>query len=242
MYGVHACRAVFNARPLDVIRAYLSPETRKIFGDLMKWCAEKKLAYHLVTDEELAKVTASVHHEGICLLMKKKKPTSEDEALAVLSSQKRKPSVVLFLDGVGNPHNLGAILRSAAHFGVRFIFGTEGSLPEISPSAGRIAEGASEHVELVCVKKPGDFLKRLQKSGFSLYSTECHTGESLYKTALARHSCFIIGAEIEGVSKVIGQLCDKKITIPNTQLVESLNVSVATGIVLGEAYRQHHIH
>jgi TrmH RNA methyltransferase len=238
-YGIHACQAIFSQRRDDIIRAYFTERTKVEFRELASWCAKQRLAYHLVDDDELAAITASVHHEGVCLIAKKRKNIDQQEMLQRLKAAE-KPSLIFYLDGVGNPHNLGAILRSAANFGVQFIVGKIGELPELSPSAARIAEGGAEFVELIGVENPEHLFKSLTASGFEMIATDSHGGSELWSTALPKRAVIIMGAEILGVSKKILALAKKRIQIPGTGKIESLNVSVAAGILAAEFHRQHH--
>jgi TrmH RNA methyltransferase len=234
-YGVRACEALFAVRPQDIVRAYLTNKTKNQFKDLMSWCAKRKLAYHLVTDEELAKITSSVHHEGVCILAKQRKRLATDELLKRLTDD---PQLLLGVDGVGNPHNLGSILRTAAHFGCRFIAGTKDSLPDLSPSACRIAEGAAEHVELVDCDDLSKLVGKLRQKGFGIIATDCHGGRNLFEVEFPPRACVIIGAEVSGVSPKLIKEADFRLQIPGSGKVESLNVGVATGVIVAEYFRQ----
>jgi TrmH RNA methyltransferase len=110
--GVNACHAVAAQRPDDVRRVYINSANLQDFGPFLKRCAGARIAYHVVEDAELEKITQSVHHEGVCFIVREKAPTSLRQLLAVQG-----PRVLVYLDGVQNPHNLGAIVRVCAHFG-----------------------------------------------------------------------------------------------------------------------------
>ncbi len=237
-YGTHACKAIFSQRRDDIIRAYFTDRSKLEFRELASWCAKQRLAYHLVSEDELATITSSVHHEGVCLVVKKRSYISAEEMLRRLK-QDQNSGLIFYLDGVGNPHNLGAILRSAANFGVQYIIGKLGELPELSPSAARIAEGGAEFVELIAVENPESLLKSLAGVGFETIATDSHGGHELWSTALPKRTVMVMGAEILGVSKKILALSKKRIQIPGTGKIESLNVSVAAGILAAEFHRQH---
>jgi len=236
-YGIHACLALGQYRPQDIIRIYVHSSNMPAFRSLLKWCAENKKAYHIVSNEELDKVSASVHHEGVCILAKEGEPLSSQEFLSQISSAKS--ACLLYLDGVENPHNIGSILRTCAHFGIPYLLGEKGKLPSLSPSASRIAKGGAEIVQLVEVERPVAFFKELRKKGFVLVSTSSHVSDSLYSAALPAKMVLAMGSEANGVSKELLALSTQKVQIPGTGHVESLNVSVATSLCLGEYYRQH---
>ncbi len=110
----------------------------------------------------------------------------------------------------------------------------------LSPSAYRIAKGGADIVPLVALKNPLKSLKRLQERGFSLVTTSSHGGTSLYQCKFQERTIIAMGSEAEGVSKQLFSAASMKIQIPGTGLVESLNVSVATSLCLGEYYRSYH--
>ncbi len=231
-YGIHACMALWKRRPKDVIRVYLEESNLKTFRPLLKSCAQEKKAYHIVSADELNKITDSVHHEGVCILAKELPALSPQEFLSTKFSEK---TCLLYLDGVQNPHNLGSILRTSAHFGIPFILG---NVPTLSPSACRIAKGAAELVRLVPLKKPLPTLQSLQAQGFSLVATSPHKGKSLYRFSFPPRTILVIGSESSGIENPILQSA-APIQIPGTGLIESLNVSVATALCIGEYSRQH---
>ncbi len=224
-YGFHACLAIWKKRPQDIIRVYLDPIHLKALRPLLKWCAENKKAYHIIEAKELEKVSGSVHHEGVCLLAKEPKE-------APPSFAKDGKACLLYLDGVQNPHNLGAILRSAAHFSLSGILGTK----DLSPSCCRIAMGGSEIVPLFAPKDPFSWLKQ---NRFAILATSSHQGEPLYHFRFPPRSALIFGSETEGVSKTLLTKADHCIRIPGSGSVESLNVSVAAALCMSEYYRQH---
>ena len=237
-YGIHACLVLAQHRQSDIIRVYVHSSNVQAFRPLLKWCAENKKAYHIVSNEELDKISTSVHHEGVCILAKESQPLSSQEFLSQISSSNQS-ICLLYLDGVENPHNIGSILRTCAHFGIPYLLGEKGKLPPLSPSACRIAKGGAEIVKLVAIEKPVAFFTQLKKKGFVLVSTSSHVSDSLYACSLPSKMILTMGSEASGVSKELLALSTQKIQIPGTGLVESLNVSVATSLCLGEYYRQH---
>lgn len=236
-YGTAACRALWQARPDDVIRIYLEESLLKSFGDLLRWAAGQRKAYHIVTSEELEKITESVHHQGICLLARDR-PQSGFPALFATLKADRTPQLLAYLDGVENPHNLGAIVRSCAHFGIHHILGEAGKLPRLSPSACRVAEGGAEFVDMVSLDRPLEQLQQLRQLGFTLLATAMQRGNDLYRYPFPERAVLIFGAEEHGVSQAMFKAADATLHIPGSGHVESLNVSVAFALIAGENYRQ----
>lgn len=226
--------AIWEKRPQDIIRVYIHESNIKTFKPLLKWCAQHKKVYHVVSPDELNRVTDSVHHEGVCVLAKELRPISFAECLASLESPK---ICLLYLDGVQNPHNIGSIMRTCAHFGIPYILGDR--LPTLSPSACRIAKGGAEMVRLVQLDKPLVAIDRLKKLGFAFIGTSSHEGVSLYRYQYPPRTILAFGSEAKGMSPALLKLTTQKLQIPGTGLIESLNVSVATSLCLGEYTRQH---
>lgn len=236
-YGSAACLALWQQRPDDVIRIYVTEETLKPFSPLLKWAAATRRAYHIVSDEDLERLTESIHHQGVCLLALEPESCGFPQMMQALA-QERGAMLVGYLDGVENPHNLGAIVRTCAHFGIRYLIGETGKLPKLSPSACRVAEGGAEHVRLVAVPDRSKAIADLKKQGFTILTTAAD-GESVYAQSLPQRSVLVMGAEQSGVSPQMRKLADINIKIPGSGRVESLNVSVAFAILAAEFVRQH---
>ena len=236
IYGVHAAHALFARRPDAIVRAYLTKDGLKLHSDLVKWCARHKRAYHLVEEADLEKIAASVHHEGIVLLAKKA-PRWNDAALVAHAVKAPPRDALLLLDGVENPHNIGAILRSAAHFGVSALVGAKGELPELTPSANRVAEGGAEHVTMAELFAPEATLKELKLLGYRLIATSSHADEAIYSAPLPPRVVFMLGGEVHGLTRRMIALADEKRAIPGTGAVESLNVGIAAAVLLAEHWR-----
>jgi TrmH RNA methyltransferase len=235
VYGRHACMAVFNNRPADIIRAYITQEGVFEFRSLIKYCAQHKLAYHVVEKEEIDAVTKATHHENIALIVKARKLPSPKELLSQKGRQ-----LILALEEVENPHNLGAIMRTAAHFGVTGIL-YQAKVPVAATGAAqRTAEGGAESVPALHLEDWGEVFNLAKTLGFRVLGTSGAAGESLFHTQFPEKSLVFLGAEGKGLSDKMLKKMQGLITIPGTGAVESLNVSNATCAVLTEWFRQGH--
>ena len=134
VHGLRACAALFAHRPGDIIRVYLSVNRRPTFKALLEYCVAQRLGFQFVDDENLQKLSGGIHHEGIVILAREPARLGGDELLAGIST-KTIHGPLLLLDGVQNPHNLGSILRSAAHFGCGAVVGEAENLPPLSAAA-----------------------------------------------------------------------------------------------------------
>jgi TrmH RNA methyltransferase len=235
-YGMAACQAIWDARPEDVIRVYLLESRTRECGPMLKGMAAQRKGYNVVGEEDLHKLTESIHHQGICMLAREPEAFTFADLLEELDDESR-PVYMAYLDGVENPHNLGAILRTCAHFGIGYVLGESGKLPAASPSACRVAEGGAEHVKLITISDKAKALRELKGEGFEIVATAAR-GQSLYQHHFNKRSLVIMGAEGSGVTRSMQTLADKTLMIPGSGAVESLNVASAFSIVAGEFVRQ----
>ena len=236
VHGLRACTALFAKRPGDIIRVYLSANRRPTFKTLLEYCVSHRLGFQFVDDENLHKLSGGIHHEGIVILAREAPRISVDDWLAGIAA-KTISGPFLLLDGVQNPHNLGSILRSAAHFGCGGVIGEAAQLPPLSAAALRVAEGGAESVPLVAVEDPVATLGALKKLGVRVVSTTSRAEMPIAAAGLSRDVVLILGSEAEGVSPRLARLADLQVRIPGCGAVQSLNVAVACGIVLAEACR-----
>jgi TrmH RNA methyltransferase len=233
VYGRHAALKLAQKRPQDIIRAYTTREGVFEFKNIIRHCVDNKLAYHVVEKEELDTVSRATHHEGIVLVVK----TKPIPTLKELLSQKGR-SLIIALEEVENPHNLGAIMRSAAHFGVTGII-YEAKVPvALTGSAFRTSEGGAESVPAIHHSNWNDVFEIAKPMGYKCLATSSHEGISLFKTNFPEKTILFLGAEGDGLSEKIVNKMNGLIQIPGTGEVESLNVSNATAAILTEWYRQ----
>lgn len=237
LYGVNSGLVFFKLYPAKVIKAYLTEANAKgKFKALVKWCVANKKAYHIVSDLELEKITESKHHEGVCLLVKTEPQLELTNWLASLPAQAK--GAVLLLDRVGNPHNLGAIMRVAAHYGVIAMV-TCNPQALRTGSAVRTSEGGALYVPVLRANSMEQAVKLLQKEKFCVMATSSYHSQDVYKTKLPARSAFILGEESEGVDPHLATISDLNVIIQGTGKVESLNVSVAAALLCSEYWRQH---
>jgi TrmH RNA methyltransferase len=231
--GRHACRALFVRRPSQILRVYLTEEMVRPFGDLLHACAELRRPYRIVAAEELERITESRHHEGICIVAAAPAPPSLAAILGAPGT-----GCLVALGGVANPHNTGAIVRTAAHFGVRAIL-LEGEAKRLPPAVYRTAQGGAEWVDVVAAKTLAGALAEARRAGFTICATSSHAGTDLYAAELPARTVILLGAEDEGLSPALAGAADLTLRIPGSGRVESLNVAAATAVLLAEMWRRH---
>lgn len=239
LYGYNACLAAYAKRPQDLRKVYLTEARLDAFRPVLAWCARNRLGYRIVESGDLDKLTGSRHHEGVCFEMLRPPPLG---LAALLETQPAAPqaSLLIWLDGVGNPHNLGAVLRSAAHFGAAGVIVPMASSLDLSGAAARVAEGGAEAVPLVRVDDEPTAIAALRRAGYALAATVPRQGAALYATNLPSRIVLVFGAEGEGMGQSLLEATDLRVSIPGSGAVESLNIAASAATILGEYWRQNH--
>ena len=235
IYGVNACRSFFENRPEMLIRAYFSEEMAYRFGYVMKACAKARKAYRIVSNFEMEKIAETKHHQGACFLIKKNPGFTVKDYLD--ETVDLDADCIVALERLGNPHNVGAILRTCAHFGVEGMLVNDPMMAQ-SGAAVRTAEGGAEYVQFIDGGRISDSLPAFKAAGYQVVATSSNGGENLYKAALPDKMVLLMGPESTGLSEVLMDQADVLVKIPGSENVESLNVATATGILLGEYWRQ----
>jgi TrmH RNA methyltransferase len=235
IFGVNACRSFFENRPQQIVRAYFAEDVAYRFGYIMKACAQARKAYRIIDTFEMDKIAETKSHQGICFLVKKTDPFTIKEYLE--ASVDLDTDCIVALERLGNPHNVGSILRTCAHFGVEGILVSDAVVAQSGPAI-RSAEGGAEFVQFVEGGRISESLPIFKAAGYTVVGTSSHQGENLYTTALPDKMLLMMGPESSGLSEFLIEDADLMIKIPGSENVESLNVATATGIILGEYWRQ----
>ena len=233
VYGENACQALFLSRPEAIVRAWFIQSVTPRFKEALRWMAANRKAYHVVDEAELAKASGTEHHGGVCFLIKKRNGTTVKQWVSQADAQ----DCVLALEDISNPHNLGGMMRSCAHFGVKGVVVQDAALLE-SGAAIRTAEGGAEHVQPITGDSIVDVLDDFRQAGYTVVTTSGERGKPLFKTELPEKMVLVLGQEFDGLPDAARDANDLCVKIDGTGNVESLNVSVATGVLLAEWWRQ----
>jgi len=232
LYGWNAVQALFDKRPQALRKLYLVESLIPRMQPVLKWCVANRVGYRVVEEGDLNKLAATTHHEGLVADVLRAPVLALDAWLATLPADA--PALALWLDGVGNPHNFGAILRSAAHFGVKALLLPAGSTLALSGAAARVAEGGAESVPLVQLPDSAQAMAQLRAAGFGLAATLVEGGEDVFRASLPARLVYVMGAEGEGMDRTLAGECDQQVSIPGSGAVESLNVASATAVLLAQ--------
>ncbi|HFZ8995888.1 TPA: tRNA/rRNA methyltransferase [Citrobacter freundii] len=233
VYGENACQALFQSRPDAIVRAWFIQSVTPRFKEALRWMAANRKAYHVVDEDELAKASGTEHHGGVCFLIKKRNGTTVKQWVAQADEQ----DCVLALEDVANPHNLGGMMRSCAHFGIKGVVVQDAAIVE-SGAAIRTAEGGAEHVQPITGDSLADVLDDFRQAGYTIVTTSADQGKSLFDCQLPAKTVLLLGRERDALPDAARDPNDLCVRIDGSGKVENLNISVATGILLAEWWRQ----
>ncbi len=192
VYGENACQALFQSRPDAIVRAWFIQSVTPRFKEALRWMAANRKAYHVVDGAELAKASGTEHHGGVCFLIKKRNGTTVKQWVKQAADQ----DCVLALEDVANPHNLGGMMRSCAHFGVKGVVVQDAALLE-SGAAIRTAEGGAEHVQPITGESIVDVLDDFRQAGYTVVTTSSDRGQALFSTTLPEKMVLVLGREYD---------------------------------------------
>lgn len=245
--GFNAVTALGEYHPEKVNRLFLREERLPAFGKLCRNLAERKLPYKICEDDELERICKSSHHQGVVAMIYE--PLIESASPSDLEAWALEGKVCLVLCDVGNDHNLGAIVRSAAFFDAAAIIVTEGTA--LTTSAYRVAEGAMEHVTFRSIRSPEAFLRSASRLLVTAGTDVRARIRIRDLPALVRERAkrlppggsppgiiLVLGNEEAGLSPEVKDACSLLARIPGTGLVESLNVAQAAALFLQEIYER----
>jgi RNA methyltransferase, TrmH family len=227
--GLPAVSALFSVAPLRVERLFFVQRMQPYVGDFCAALARMRKSYRLVRTEELEHVAGTVLHGGIVAL-------AQPRLLPVLDPIRadewaRTGRLLLLLDGVGNPHNLGAIARTAAFFGaLRIVLSDHPAQARPSDASYRIAEGGLEYVELYRGIRFAPMLKRLRRS-YRVLAAAAENGQSIASLG-SSELALVLGNEEHGLLRATLDACDDTGAIPGSGMVQSLNVAATAAILL----------
>jgi 23S rRNA (guanosine2251-2'-O)-methyltransferase len=238
IFGFHAVEAILQNAPERVLQLYRQQGRQdKRLEAIIVLAKSQHIPVQSIVKMTLDKWSAGAKHQGLMVQAKTFSTLVEKDLLSLLENL-TKPPFLLLLDEVQDPHNLGACLRSANAAGVDAVIVVQDRAAPITAAVRKIAAGAAEVTPVITVVNLAETLRKLKKRGIWIYGLEGSAEKSLYATHLQGPLGLVLGAEGKGLRRLTRELCDDLLAIPMQGSVESLNVSVATGICLFEALRQ----
>jgi 23S rRNA (guanosine2251-2'-O)-methyltransferase len=238
VYGLHAVNAALERAPERVLELWIV-QTRDDARTRDLTARAQRVGVHVqsVSADALAKLVGDVVHQGAAVAMRPLKPWDEHDLTEALSELTVDP-LLLVLDGVTDPHNLGACLRTADAAGAHAVVIPKDRAASVDGVVRKVAAGAAEFIPVATVTNLARALGVLKERGIWVVGTDGEAEQALYSADLKRPLALVLGAEGSGLRRLTKDTCDFLVRIPMAGHVQSLNVSVAAGIALFEALRQ----
>ena len=238
VYGLHAIQGVLKSSPERVLEVWVAQARDDARSrELTRGAAAAGVHVHAATTAALDKMVGEVVHQGAVAAIRPLKPWDENDLLEWLDGFGAAP-LLLVLDGITDPHNLGACLRCADAAGVQAVIAPKDRVAGVDAVARKVAAGAAEFVPVASVTNLARTLEALKERRVWVAGLAGEAPQSLYGADLNRALALVMGAEGAGMRRLTREKCDFLVHIPMMGRVESLNVSVAAGIALFEARRQ----
>lgn len=238
VYGLHAVRAVLNRRPQDVTRLSIAAARDDArVRELRELAASRGVKATGATAASLDQETGGAAHQGVVAEVRPSAPLDENTLLDLLTTTPG-PALVLVLDGVSDPHNLGACLRTADAAGATAVVAPRDRAAGLTPVVRKVAAGAAETVPFAQVTNLARALRDMKEAGLWIAGTAGDGERELFQADLAGPLAIVMGSEGKGLRRLTRECCDFSLRLPMRGAVASLNVSVAAGIVLYEVLRQ----
>ena len=239
LFGFHAVTVRLKMAPQSIVEIHLDSTRRDA---RMRGFAERARDAGITLidsdDERLGKLAGSPRHQGVVARVQPLKVLhSLDEVLEGVEAQQL-PPLVLVLDGVTDPHNLGACLRVADGAGAHAVVAPKDHAVGLNATVAKVASGAAETMPYLMVTNLARSLNEMKERGLTIIGTSDDADATLYDLDLRGPVALVLGAEGAGMRQLTRKTCDRLVRIPMAGAVESLNVSVAAGVCLYEALRQ----
>lgn len=229
--GQRAVEAALRTRLEHVRRLFYGAEHSRTLQPVLKQLAARRAIFRELPDDELTRVAGTRAHQGLVAVLDL--PDVPVLARTDVEAAVTQPGVTVLLDGVGNPHNVGAIARTAAFLGARALWLTdEGAACVRSTAAYRTAEGGLESLPVALATRPRALVETWLAGGGQAVALSVHATHRLDEVAKDRPVLLVLGSEEQGLHADVEAACPTRVRIDGTGAVESLNVSVAAGIAL----------
>lgn len=237
VYGLHALESILQREPERLIELFvLKGRDDERLGNIINQARRFGVAVQFCQRRVLDDKVNGEQHQGVVAKAKPGKTYDESDLQEILTHAEM--PFFLVLDGVTDPHNLGACLRTADAAGVHGLIVPKDKSANLTPTARKVACGAAETVPLIQVTNLARTLRSLQDAGVWVIGTAGEAEQLIYEAKLTGPMALVMGAEGKGMRRLTREVCDELIKLPMAGSVSSLNVSVATGICLYEIVRQ----
>jgi len=236
IHGFHAIIAKLRHQPDAILEIFIDADRHDARArDLMRHAELQKVKIIPVDAKRLEGMAGGMRHQGVVARVS---GTSRHITLDDVLDTLEEPAFLLVLDGIQDPHNLGACLRVADAVGAHAVIAPKDRAVGLTQTAIKVASGAAESVPYITVTNLARTLRELQEREIWVIGTDAEAQEDLYTAQWPEATAWVLGAEGDGMRRLTRETCDQLVTIPMLGSVQSLNVSVASGVCLYEARRR----
>ena len=238
IYGLHSAQAALDYSAENILQVWVDSHRQdKRLSEIIKQLGDLGLNTEKTDRKKLDRLAGGTNHQGIVIEIEMPAAKSEDELKTDLLNIPT-PPLFLVLDNVQDPHNLGACLRTADATGVNGVIITKDNATGITPTVCKVASGAAETVPVYQITNLARTLRWLKDQGLWILGAAGDGDQTIYQADLKVPMALVIGAEGKGLRRLTREECDILVKLPMLGKIESLNLSVATGVFLYEVVRQ----
>ena len=237
LYGIHPILEALRSAERQIEGIYLQHGRKgREIDEVLTLAKTKRVTIDFRPKEALDRLTGLAHHQGAVAMVAAKAYLTLDELMAVVASKEH--PLLLILDGIEDPHNLGAILRTAEAAGVDGLIIPERRAVGLTATVAKTSAGAIEYLPVARVVNLSQTIERLKKGNFWIYALDGKGDQNFLNIDYRGSLALVIGGEGRGIRPLVAAHCDGRIHIPMKGRVSSLNASVAAGVLLYEVLRQ----
>src|ERR1700740_50621 len=238
--GIHAVKEALEAqRPIDRIAIAKGRQDTRI-EEIVQLARKQSIPVRFEDRAQLDRLANSKDHQGVVALAAARAAATLQDLLAGAKPAKGKPGLIVLLDGVEDPHNLGAIVRTALAAGAHGVIIPERRAAGLTDTVARASAGALAHLPVAKVTNLVRTMEELKETGYWLVGLDERADKSYTEVDYTSPTGIVLGGEGGGLHELTPKRCDLVVSLPTTGPIKSLNVSVASGVVLFEALRQRH--
>ncbi len=233
--GIHAVRILLSVRPYDIYELYISDKNSRKYTDIVSMAKSNNIFIQKISNEKIFDISNVKSHQGVLAVANKKDEIHENDLINFLKKRERN-KILLILDEVSDPRNFGACLRICDAYDVAAVIIKDHNSVDLNETVRKVAAGSAETIQIIKVKNISRILQKLKDNDYWIYGASDKANSNIndieFKTPLA----LVIGGESQGLRKKTLENCDFSLKIDMKGVVESLNMAVATGIIINTIY------
>ena len=235
IYGIHAVEAALRNQPENVLQVFVQQgRNDNRIKTILSIAKNSGISLQSITNDKLKEKCPKARHQGVVAQIR----LSDSGKVSLEDILEKESVLLLVLDEVQDPHNIGACLRTADAIGVDAVIVSKNRSPALTPAIRNVASGAAETVPYIMVSNLARAIDTIKQSNVWVIGTSGDSDQTIYSTKASQRMALVMGSEGKGMRRLTREACDELVSIPMQGSVESLNISVATAVCLYEIRRQ----